>query len=345
MDMEALLKTMPWLTEHGYYEWQHTGFPLGEFLAWKVEDGKAKVRVGIHDTASSNIDWHDDMWKEIKRLGDKGESSIKGITNVEAPIIEAGEKVNEIRDIGLWTVGWVGDQAANPEADVTFVSQVKSLEVPLMKRKDGMELRKRILNQGQEDSISATDMIEMIAERYVQKKDEKITEKEKVRKMKKLNKQDEEEEVVEEPEEEPEAAPVEAVAEAVEVIAEALSDIDAGTPEAVEEVAEAAEEAVEILEEDGGGEEVEEEDETEMAKELNDLKKTLVDALKVIKHQSGQIDELQKRLKKPVTEKRSKPIQPKSLLQKSVSNRQKAMEAFQRGDPKEGRRLLGFKLE
>jgi hypothetical protein len=127
MSVDALIKIMPWLNKYGFYEWQHTGFPIGKFIGWRLVNGKPQVRVGIHDAAHSNIPQHDKAWMKIlewyKNHGNYGKSSIKGVKNLERHVKINGSDVNKILDMGIWGVGWVGDNAANTKADVTYINQ------------------------------------------------------------------------------------------------------------------------------------------------------------------------------------------------------------------------------
>jgi len=124
----ALAKAMPWYMENGYYEWQHSGFPIGKAIAWRIEDGKIKIRVGIYDSVHSNNPAHDEAWNHIKRYGTRGMSSIKGSPNAQRKLPGG---LRELSDMSMWGVGWVGDSGANPMADVTSVSIAKDFD-PLM---------------------------------------------------------------------------------------------------------------------------------------------------------------------------------------------------------------------
>lgn len=121
---EIFEKILPWFQRYGYYEWQHDGIVIGKILGWRFQDGKPQIRVGIHDSATSNIPLHDEVWTKIKSLGLKGMSSIKGIANNQKPTWDGNTQINEITDIGMWGVGWVGDDAANTGANVTFVEEM-----------------------------------------------------------------------------------------------------------------------------------------------------------------------------------------------------------------------------
>jgi hypothetical protein len=95
-------------------------------LAYKVKNGKVKIRIGIH----SKIAMHDKVWKEIKNYGPSGASSIRGeATNQEKVCYSENDCHNRINELSLWSVSWVGDNPANPEAKVTDVAMAKSKSV------------------------------------------------------------------------------------------------------------------------------------------------------------------------------------------------------------------------
>ena len=121
---EIFEKILPWFQKYGYYEWQHEGIVIGKILGWRFKDGKPQIRVGIHDSTESNIPIHDEVWTKIKSMGLKGMSSIKGIANDQKPMWDGTTSINEITDIGMWGVGWVGDDAANTGATVTFIDEM-----------------------------------------------------------------------------------------------------------------------------------------------------------------------------------------------------------------------------
>jgi hypothetical protein len=145
----GLIKVMPWLNKYGYYEWHHTGFPVGHYLGWRMKDGKVQVRVGFHDTAHSNMPAHDKAWKIVREFGAKGRSSIKGAPNAIKKLMNG---VRQIDDLGCFAVGWVGDNAANPFAEVTSVSFAK-----------GAALKKEVVQQGDRWAVVSEGAADPIA--------------------------------------------------------------------------------------------------------------------------------------------------------------------------------------
>ena len=57
--------SMDFFMKYGVYSYQHEEMPIGIPLAYKIKDGKIKIRVGIH----SRLPMHDKVWKEIKDYG------------------------------------------------------------------------------------------------------------------------------------------------------------------------------------------------------------------------------------------------------------------------------------
>lgn len=122
VNREAIYRVLPFLAQHGIYNYWHTNFPIGEIIGWKInEKGLPVIRVGIHDTRHSNIMQHDEVWDEIKSYGLKGQSSIEGVSNM---MNTGGGKPDTIQDMGLWAVAWVADGAANPDANLTYVNDM-----------------------------------------------------------------------------------------------------------------------------------------------------------------------------------------------------------------------------
>ena len=119
---------MDFFMKYGVYSYRHEEMPIGVPLAYKVENAKVKIRVGIHD----ELEMHDSVWKEIQEFGTTGTSSIRG-ESVNAKMVcpeGVSSCYNRIDDLGLWSVSWVGDNPANEEATVTNVA--------LAKQSDGM---------------------------------------------------------------------------------------------------------------------------------------------------------------------------------------------------------------
>jgi len=98
--------------------------PVGLPLAYKVKDGKVKIRVGVHN----KLPMHDRVWEEMKIYGDKGGSSIRGEAEKQEKVCEGEVCHNNISELSLWSVSWVGNRPANPEATVTEVAAAKEVE-------------------------------------------------------------------------------------------------------------------------------------------------------------------------------------------------------------------------
>jgi len=121
---EVLEESMDFYMKYGVYSYQHEEIPIGLPLAYKIDDGKIKVKYGIHN----QLEMHDNVWKEIKDFGTKGASSIRGETLSQDMVCPEGADscFNKINDLGLWSVSWVGDNPANVEATVTDVAMAKA---------------------------------------------------------------------------------------------------------------------------------------------------------------------------------------------------------------------------
>ena len=121
---EVLDESMDFYMKYGIYSYQHEEIPIGLPLAYKIDEGKIKVRYGIHD----QLEMHTKVWDEIKDYGSKGASSIRGETISQDIVCPEGADscFNKINDIGLWSVSWVGDNPANQEAKVTEVAVAKA---------------------------------------------------------------------------------------------------------------------------------------------------------------------------------------------------------------------------
>jgi hypothetical protein len=119
----VLEESMDFYMKYGIYSYQHEEIPIGLPLAYKIDEGKIKVRYGIHD----QLEMHTKVWDEIKDFGSKGASSIRGETLSQDIVCPEGADTcfNKINDIGLWSVSWVGDNPANQEAKVTEVAVAK----------------------------------------------------------------------------------------------------------------------------------------------------------------------------------------------------------------------------
>ena len=121
---DVLEESMDFYMKYGVYSYQHEEIPIGLPLAYKIDDGKIKVKYGIHN----QLEMHDKVWQEIKEYGTNGGSSIRGETISQDLVCPQGADTsfNKINDLGLWSVSWVGDNPANIEATVTDVALAKS---------------------------------------------------------------------------------------------------------------------------------------------------------------------------------------------------------------------------
>ena len=123
---ETIKEAMDFYMRYGVYSYRHEEMPIGLPLAYKIKDGKVKIRVGIHN----KIKMHDKVWKEIGDYGPSGASSIRGeATEQEKVCLSEDDCHNRINELSLWSISWVGDNPANPEAKVTDVAMAKSKSV------------------------------------------------------------------------------------------------------------------------------------------------------------------------------------------------------------------------
>ena len=127
IDPALFEKILPWLQDYGYYEWEHSGITIGKIIGWRFakdpvdNEVKPMIKVGIHDTKSSNMPIHDEVWTKIKDLGLKGMSSIKGMANNQKTEWNGTDKYNDITDLGVFAVGYVLEDAANTGASVSAI--------------------------------------------------------------------------------------------------------------------------------------------------------------------------------------------------------------------------------
>ena len=123
---DTIKEAMDFYMRYGVYSYRHEEMPIGLPLAYKIKDGKVKIRVGIHN----KIKMHDKVWKEIGDYGPSGASSIRGeATDQEKVCLSEDDCHNRINELSLWSISWVGDNPANPEAKVTDVAMAKSKSV------------------------------------------------------------------------------------------------------------------------------------------------------------------------------------------------------------------------
>lgn len=120
---ETLKEAMEFYMKYGIYAYKHDEIPIGVPLAYKIDDGKIKIKVGIHN----KLEMHDKVWQEIKQFGNRGASSIRGEATDQRKICPDGESscYTKIAKLGLWSVSWVGDNPANPDAKVDSVAMAK----------------------------------------------------------------------------------------------------------------------------------------------------------------------------------------------------------------------------
>ena len=129
---EAIKSAMDFYMKYGIYSYKHDEIPIGRPLSYCVKDGKVKLKVGIYD----KLPMHNKVWKEIQEHGKKGTSSIRGEALDKKVVCDEGTCHNLINELGLWSVSWVGDNPANKDAVVSFVSMAKydDGEDPLIKQ-------------------------------------------------------------------------------------------------------------------------------------------------------------------------------------------------------------------
>tara|TARA_Y100001973_G_C5185800_1_gene327746 strand:- start:346 stop:1122 length:777 start_codon:yes stop_codon:yes gene_type:complete len=120
---ETLKEAMDFYMKYGIYAYKHDEVPIGVPLAYKIDNGKVKIKVGIHN----KLEMHDKVWDEIKSFGSNGASSIRGEATDQKEICPEGENscYTKVAKLGLWSVSWVGDNPANIEAKVDTVSMAK----------------------------------------------------------------------------------------------------------------------------------------------------------------------------------------------------------------------------
>ena len=68
----VLEESMDFYMKYGVYSYQHEEIPIGLPLAYKIDDGKIKVKYGIHN----QLEMHNKVWEEIQDFGKNGGSSI-----------------------------------------------------------------------------------------------------------------------------------------------------------------------------------------------------------------------------------------------------------------------------
>jgi len=142
---KTIKDSMDFYMKYGVYSYRHEEQPIGLPLAYKIKDGKVKVRVGIHDKLSM----HNKVWKEIQEFGSTGASSIRGEAMDQEKVCDEDSCHNQINELDLWSVSWVGDNPANPEATVRQVAMAKSTVQVTLDEGEGM-VEKIIERRGKE---------------------------------------------------------------------------------------------------------------------------------------------------------------------------------------------------
>ena len=117
----SVKEAMDFYMKYGVYSYKHEEMPVGLPLAYQIKDGKVKLRVGVHN----RLPMHNRVWEEMQIYGDKGGSSIRGEAEKQEKVCEGEVCHNEISALSLWSVSWVGNKPANPEATVTNVATAK----------------------------------------------------------------------------------------------------------------------------------------------------------------------------------------------------------------------------
>ena len=131
---DTIKEAMDFYMKYGVYSYRHEEQPIGLPLAYKVKAKKVKIRVGIHDKLSM----HNKIWDEIKEFGSKGASSIRGEAMDQEKVCDEETCHNQINELDLWSVSWVGDSPANPDATVREVAMAKTSKIEkIIERKDG----------------------------------------------------------------------------------------------------------------------------------------------------------------------------------------------------------------
>ena len=148
---ETIKESMDFYMKYGVYSYRHEEQPIGLPLAYRVKDNKIKVRVGIHDKLSM----HNKVWKEIQEFGSNGASSIRGEAMDQEKVCDEESCHNQINELDLWSVSWVGDNPANPEATVRQVAMAKSKSIQMtLDEVEGM-VEKIIERKGKEYCLYA----------------------------------------------------------------------------------------------------------------------------------------------------------------------------------------------
>ena len=252
---KTMEESMDFFMKYGVYSFKHEEQPIGLPLAWKTEDGNVKIKVGIH----SGLEMHDHAWKEIKAYGTRGTSSIRGEATAQKEVCEGDKCHNQIDELGLWSVSWVEDHPANPEAEVTQVATMAKAVSKSCgcgcgcdKKSDNSETLK--YNTEELDNKEGNPMTEeksdpevVAPEEISEEKTEEVEEIKEEEETTEEEKQEEEEEEVEAEEEEEEektSKDVSLVRDALMAALDYLSEDKMEEPEEEEEKSESEEEPI-----------------------------------------------------------------------------------------------------
>ena len=122
--VDAAKEIMPWLVKYGVIHYKHSNLNFGEPIAWKVEEDKIKIKVGVHDNWEGHFPIYDDIWKEIKAWNNQGYMSIGGQSVLDKIECDGHKCWDNIEKLGIFEVSWVGDNPANTGANVDKVNMM-----------------------------------------------------------------------------------------------------------------------------------------------------------------------------------------------------------------------------
>ena len=141
---DSIKEAMDFYMKYGVYSYKHEEMPVGLPLAYKIKDNKVKLRVGVHN----RLPMHNRVWEEMQIYGDKGGSSIRGEAEKQEKVCEGEVCHNEISALSLWSVSWVGNKPANPEATVTNVATAKQTTLDDIQKIVDSAIEKKIGKRG-----------------------------------------------------------------------------------------------------------------------------------------------------------------------------------------------------
>ena len=127
ISIEGFKEVMPWLIKYGVIHYKHSNINFGEPLAWRVEDDRIKLKIGVHSNFKSLFPLYDKIWQEIKSFHNdstkKSYMSIGGQSPLSPHTKCDKEKCwDEIYKLGVFEVSWVGENPANLGAEVDRVN-------------------------------------------------------------------------------------------------------------------------------------------------------------------------------------------------------------------------------